>query len=99
MPNRTTVFVSYSHTNRRWLERLRIHLKPYDRRGELDLWDDSKIDPGARWQASIAAAIDRAAVSVVLISADFLASDFVVIHELPKLLQKAKLAGVGIMPI
>jgi hypothetical protein len=99
MPQRTTVFVSYCHRNKRWLDRLKVHLKPYDRRGDLDLWDDTKIDPGDRWHAAISDAIDRAAASVVLISADFLASDFVAIHELPKLLLKAERAGARILPI
>jgi TIR domain len=75
MPARTTIFVSYCRRNKRWLDRLKVHLEPYDRRGDLDLWDDSKIDPGDRWHAAISDAIDRAAASVVLISADFLASD------------------------
>ena len=99
IPARTTVFVSYCHRNKRWLDRLKVHLKPYDRRGDLDLWDDSKIDPGDRWHSAISDAIDRAAASVVLISADFLASDFVAVHELPKLLQKAERAGARILPI
>jgi len=99
MPERTTIFVSYCHRNKRWLDRLKVHLKPYDRRGELDLWDDSKIDPGDRWHAAIGSAIDRAAASVVLISADFLASDFVAVHELPRLLHKAEREGARILPI
>jgi hypothetical protein len=99
MSQRTTVFVSYSRKNRRWLDRLKVHLTPYDRRGVLVVWDDSKIEPGDRWHAEINAAIDRAAVSVMLISADFLASDFVASHELPRLLQKAKRAGARILPV
>jgi hypothetical protein len=96
---RTTVFVSYCHKNRRWLDRLRVHLTPYDRRGVLDLWDDTKIEPGERWSSAIGEAIDRAATSIVLISADFLASDFVAVHELPKLLHKAERTGARILPI
>ena len=42
MPRRTTIFVSYCHRNRRWVQRLRVHLTPYDRLGVLDLWDDTK---------------------------------------------------------
>jgi hypothetical protein len=96
---RTTVFVSYCGKNRRWLDRLKVHLKPYDRRGDLDLWDDSNIDAGDHWHSEISAAIDRAAASVMLVSADFLASDFVAVHELPKLLHKAANKGARILPI
>jgi TIR domain len=96
---RTTIFVSYSHKDERWLSRLRVHLKPYDRSGALDLWDDTKIAPGDNWRSKIDDAMKRAVASVLLISADFLASDFVAIYELPKLLRQAELGGVRILPI
>ena len=99
MAQRTTIFVSYCHKNKRWLQRLRVHLTPYDRRGALTLWDDTKIDPGDRWRSEISDAMDRAAASIVLISADFLASDFVATEELPKLLRKAERDGARILPI
>lgn len=96
---RTTVFVSYCRRNKRWLERLRVHLTPYERRGVLDLWDDSRIETGEQWRAEIDRAIERAAASILLVSADFLASDFVNVHELPKLLRKAERAGARVLPI
>jgi hypothetical protein len=99
MTQRTTVFVSYSHRDSRWLERLQVHLKPFSQRGDLALWDDTKLDAGDRWRSAIRDAIDRAAASVLLISADFLASDFVVSEELPRLLHKAEKAGSRIIPI
>ena len=35
------IFVSYSHRDRKWLERLQVHLKPLVRAGNIDLWDDT----------------------------------------------------------
>jgi hypothetical protein len=99
MPQRTTVFVSYSHRDLRWLRRLQVHLKPFGARGDLVLWDDTKLDPGDRWRAAISDAIERAAASILLISADFLASDFVTSEELPRLLERAETAGARIIPI
>jgi hypothetical protein len=99
MPERKTVFVSYSHKNKRWLQRLRVHLTPYEQRGVVVFWDDSRIDPGDRWHSEIQRALDRAAAGILLISADFLASHFVVTHELPTLLRKAEHAGTTILPI
>src|ERR1041385_8558315 len=99
MAQRTTVFVSYSHRDSHWLDRLHVHLKPIARRGELALWDDTRIDAGDHWRQAIRAAIDRAAASVLLISADFLSSDFIVSEELPPLLHRAERAGARIIPI
>ena len=96
---RTTVFVSYSQKNKRWLQRLRVHLTPYDRKGVLALWDDTRLDPGDKWRTEISDAMERAAASILLISADFLASDFVATEELPRLLHRAEEQGARILPI
>jgi len=97
--SRRTVFVSYCHCNKRWLQRLRVHLTPLERQGVLDIWDDTRIHTGDRWHDEIDQAIERAAASILLISADFLASDFINVHELPKLLRRAERAGARILPI
>lgn len=96
---RNHVFVSYSHKDRKWLNRLKVHLRPLVREGDVDLWDDSRIQPGSNWRSEIQQAIDKASVAVLLISADFLASDFVHENELPPLLEKAKNEGASIIPI
>jgi hypothetical protein len=97
--HRPTIFISYSRRDARWLQRLHVHLKPLQRRRKLDLWDDTRIDAGEVWHAAIREAIDRAAAAILLISADFLASDFVASDELPPLLEKAEKAGSRIIPI
>jgi|GEM_PF-4417306 DNA-binding transcriptional ArsR family regulator len=99
MADRVAVFVSYSHRDDVWLRRLQVHLRPLARGGALDLWDDTRIVAGQRWRDEIALAIDRAAVAILLISADFLASDFVYEEELPPLLAKAEREGALILPI
>ncbi len=43
----TPVFVSYSHWDKKRLERLQVQLKPLVRTGDIDLWDDTRIQPGA----------------------------------------------------
>ena len=94
-----TVFVSYSHRDKQWLDRLQVHLRPLARGGDLELWDDTRLDPGDQWRVAIRGAIEQAAASVLLISADFLASDFVANEELPALLRRAERAGTRIIPI
>jgi hypothetical protein len=96
---RTKVFISYSHADKEWLKRLKRHLKPLEREGRLDCWDDTHIQPGDDWKQEIQHALDTAQVAVLLISADFFASDSIDETELPRLLTIAQAKGVRILPV
>ncbi|HAA10284.1 MAG TPA: hypothetical protein DCE41_00780 [Cytophagales bacterium] len=98
--NSVKIFVSYSHRpmDSACLERVRVHLAPLAKDG-LDLWDDSKIKVGEDWNTSIQNALNDADAAILLISADFLASDYITNSELPKLLKNAKKNGVLIVPV
>ena len=95
---RTKVFISYSHNDTDWLERLQTHLKPLEDEG-LDRWDDTRILAGDDWREEIGEALKDTQVAILLVSADFLASDFIQNDELPPLLAAAEDAGVRILPI
>jgi hypothetical protein len=94
-----TLFVSYSHNDVEWLARLRIHLKPYVKSGKLTIWDDSNIGAGSDWKNEIKNALNSSKVALLLVSAHYLASDFIVENELTPLLNLAQNGGTNILPI
>ena len=94
---RGVVFISYSHGDGRWLSLLQKHLRPYVRTGSLEMWDDTKITPGEQWRASIRDALDRAKVALLLVSPNFLESEFIAHDELPPLLEAGRVKGLRIL--
>ena len=72
--SRDQVFISYSQQDSHWLERLQTVLKPLQRQGMLDVWADTRIQPGQVRKEKIQQALARAKVAVLLVSPDFLES-------------------------
>jgi pimeloyl-ACP methyl ester carboxylesterase len=93
------IFVSYSHKDVEWLDRLKVMLAPYLHMGEteLDLWDDKRLTAGQQWDVEIQDALSKAGVAVALVSADFLASTYIMRHELPPLVKAAKEGGTRLL--
>ena len=96
---RPKVFVSYSHKDSGYLDRIIVHLKPLVKEDSIDLWVDAKVRAGDKWQEEIEEALKSSNVAILLISADFLASDFIVDNELPPILSKAEVKGTRILPV
>lgn len=101
-----SVFISYAHVDNesddpksRWLERFLTYLKPYVRQDDFTVCSDQDILIGDDWHAHIQAHLSGAKAVVLLVSPDFLASDYIASSEMPVLLKNAASAGVRIFPI
>jgi WD40 repeat protein len=93
------VFVSYSHEDAKWRRKFLVMLQPLVRNRGLDVWADEYIEVGDDWERDITGAIDRAALALLLVSPEFLASRFILDVELPALLQqRARLVCVLVRP-
>jgi len=87
------VFVSYSHKDGKWLDKLKQFLRPLEERELIRVWDDTEIRPGSDWLADIRTALESARVAVFLVTQNLLDSPFIRERELPALVDAATNRG------
>lgn len=91
------IFISYSHLDKLWLDRFCELFKPLSRYSGIDIWSDQRIKPGEDWRSEINRAMDNALAAVLLVSVNFLASEFIATVELPYILAAAHKRKLTIM--
>jgi hypothetical protein len=78
------------------MKKLKVHLDGLAGRGRIDYWCDKEIATGHSWRYEIQAALERAAVGVLLITPKFLESPFIRDVEIRRLLERASSDGCEI---
>ncbi|HJV28636.1 MAG TPA: TIR domain-containing protein [Aromatoleum sp.] len=99
MSQSTHVFISYSHEDEAWCDALAKHLGSLQDPFGVSVWvDRHRIRAGRAWLPEIENALNAADLAILLISKDFLDSDFIRNTELPKLLARRQ-KGLPVIPI
>jgi hypothetical protein len=93
------IFISYSHLDVGYKDQLQIFMAPLLRNGKLSYWSDEKIKLGAKWDVEIRRAFDESQIILLLISADFLNSKYIMEQELEWARQKHERNEAIIFPI
>jgi cellulose biosynthesis protein BcsQ len=93
------VFFSYSHRDRPLVDELLLHLSPLVQEGLIEDWSERIIPPGSGWREAIDAHLQQAEVVVLLVSADFLASDYIRSSEMSLVLERQRRAEVLVVPV
>ena len=98
------VFMSYSHKDEELRDQLEVQLAMLRRQGLVDIWHDRRLLPGDRLDWTISEELDRADIILLLVSPDFLASDYCYKIEKGRALERhregtARLISVILRPI
>jgi hypothetical protein len=93
------LFISYSHRDERYLKRLEIHLASLRREGIIAAWHDQMIMPGEEWRSTIGDSLESADFVLLLITPDFIASDYCYSVEMERALERHREGGTLILPV
>jgi hypothetical protein len=93
------VYIAYAQPDSQWLERLRKQLSAAERIGLVDAWHDGEIEVGADKVEAARRAMEAAEIVVLLLSADFFASEYLYEKEMGRALQLAKGKKVTLVPV
>jgi transcriptional regulator with XRE-family HTH domain len=99
MPEPLRVFVSYSHTDEKHKDKLLGQLRVLERFHKVDVWTDDAVEPGAAWEVELERAMERTDVALLLVSAAFLASEFINRKEIQPLLKRHARGGLRVVPV
>ena len=94
-----TAFVSYSHKDESYRQRLETSLSQLRRDKLISTWYDRKIPPGGTWDREINENLNSADIILLLVSPDFLASDYINSHELSRALERRRSGSAIVVPI
>lgn len=99
MANKAEIFISYSHEDGAYLKALETHLALLRRQGLIETWHDRDIPPGASWADQIRHRLEGADIILLLVSPDFLASDFCWDQEMTRALDRHDRGEAKVVPI
>jgi GTPase SAR1 family protein len=94
-----TLFYSYAHVDEAFREQLEKHLSLLRREGLLSDWHDRAILPGAAWADEIDEHLEQADLILLLVSADFLASDYCYEIEMARALERHQRGEAHVIPV
>lgn len=93
------VFISYSHKDRKLLDELAVHLSNLRKQGIISNWFDGDILPGSAWRTELNNHLNQAHIILLLVSADFISSDFCYDVEMVRAVERDKADEARVIPI
>jgi hypothetical protein len=93
------IFVSYSHRDRTFVEELSAHLRLLQRQGLVEVWTDSEITAGQEWSEAIDNQLNSADIILLMVSSNFLASEFCWGVEMSRALERHAAGSAVVIPV
>lgn len=93
------IFFCYAHEDEALLNKLKAHLRPLQRVGLIDVWHDRDISAGTKWEEEINKHLNEANIILLLVSPDFMDSDYCYGKEMRRALERDQRGEARAIPI
>src|SRR5208337_126274 len=93
------VFLSYSHRDEKLCERFLVYLSQLRHDGLIEAWHDRCITAGTEWAGTIDENLNSAHIVILLVSADFLASNYCYDIEMTRALERSRNGEARVVPV
>jgi hypothetical protein len=93
------IFFCYAHEDETLLTKLKSHLSPLKRNGLIDVWYDRDISAGIEWQQEIEKHLNTAQIILLLVSPDFIDSDYCYGIEMKRAIERHEHGEARVIPV
>ena len=93
------IFFCYAHEDESYLNKLKAYLRPLQRQGLIDVWHDRDISAGTEWEHEITQHINKAKIILLLVSPDFMNSDYCYSVEMKRALERHERKEAIVIPV
>jgi hypothetical protein len=94
-----TIFFCYAREDEALLNKLKAHLRPLQRQGLIDVWHDRDISTGTEWEKEISEHLNAAQIILLLVSPDFMDSDYCYGIEMKRALERHERGEAKVIPL
>jgi hypothetical protein len=93
------IFFCYAHEDELLLNKLKSQLTPLQRQGLIDVWHDREISAGDEWEREIDEHLNAAQIILLLVSPDFMASDYCSSIEMKRAMERHERGEARVIPV
>jgi TIR domain len=93
------IFFSYAHEDEEFCKQLEKHLSLLEKQGIINTWHDRNINAGSEWEREINAHLNTAQIILLLVSPDFIASNYCYSDEMERAMKRHERGNARVIPI
>jgi hypothetical protein len=93
------LFFCYAHEDEPLLNKLKTQLSPLGRQRLIEMWHDRDISAGTEWEEEINQQLNTAQIILLLVSPDFMDSDYCYSIEMQRVMERHDLGEAQVIPI